>query len=275
MIQINLSIKFLIIVKTVLFCAIITGFLKISLITIQSFLSSNFFSSLIGPVFTIIVTYIFQKIDKKSFTDIGLNFELSTIKNFSIGFVLGIVLISILTFFTAHISGFTIQQNEKGSVLYILFPILPTVVVLALMEEIAFRGYPLIILKNSAGVLPALIITSILFGLYHVVFGWGFTGFISTTIWGLLFAALAVYSNGISMPVGFHSAINLAQLTFGLTGNSSGLWRVVNINGSSTETFLKNEQMILIIAPLILFACCIAILQKKTTADKSICNNRA
>lgn len=268
MIQINRNFKLLIFAKAVLFCAIITGFLKISLITIQSFFPGNFFSSLIGPVFTIIVTYLFLKIDKRSFTDTGLNFELSTIKKFCIGFVLGFVLITILTFFTAYISGFTVQQNEEGRVLYLFFPTLPTIVVLAFMEEVAFRSYPLITLKNSAGVLPALIVTSILFGLYHVVFGWGFTGFISTTIWGLLFAVLAVYSNGISMPVGFHSAINLAQLTFGLTGNSSSLWSVMNKNGSSTETFLKNEQMILIIAPLILVACCIPLLLNKNYRQK-------
>ena len=256
MIQINRSSKFLIIGKVVVFCAVVTALLKISLLTIQSFLPNNFFSSLIGPVFTIVVTYIFLKVDKKSFTDIGLNFERRTLKKFCTGFLLGFVLISLLTFFIAYISGDAIRQNKNGSVLYILFPILPTIIVLAFMEEVAFRSYPLVVLKNKAGVLPALIVTSILFGLYHVVFGWGITGFISTTIWGLLFASLAIYSNGISMPVGFHAAINLAQLTFGLTGDSSSLWRVVNMNGSSIETFLKNEQITLIIAPLILLACC-------------------
>jgi len=180
-------------------------------------------------------------------------------------------LISLLTFFIVYISGDAVQQNKNGSVLYMLFPVVPTIIVLAFMEEVAFRSYPLVILKNKIGVLTALFVTSLLFGLYHVVFGWGITGFISTTIWGLLFAALAIYSNGISMPVGFHAAINLAQLTFGLTGNSSSLWRVVNIKGRTTGTFLKNEQIILIIAPMILFACfAMLILRSKTAANKSI-----
>lgn len=260
MIQINRSPKLLVICKAVLFCVIIIAFLKISLITIQSFLSNNFFSSLIGPVFTIIVTYLFLKLDKNSFTDIGLNFERKTLKKFCIGFLTGFILISLLTFFVAYISGCEIRQNIMGSIIFIFFPVLPTILFLAFMEEVIFRSYPLIILKNKLGVWPALIITSILFGLYHVVFGWGTTGFISTTIWGLLFGSMAIYSNGISMPVGFHSAINLAQLIFGLTGTTYGLWSVVNMHGSTIETFLKNEQITLIIAPLILFAFCVVII---------------
>ncbi|HEY1871025.1 MAG TPA: CPBP family intramembrane glutamic endopeptidase [Chitinophagaceae bacterium] len=244
-------------------------FLKISLITIQSFLSNNFFSSLTGPIFTIVVTYIFLRVNKKSFADIGLNFERRTLKKFFTGFVFGFAVISLLTFFIGYISGFAIQQNDKGSVLYILFPVLPTIIVLAFMEEVAFRGYPLIVVKNSVGVAPALIVTSILFGLYHVVFGWGTTGFISTTIWGLLFATLAIYSNGISMPVGFHSAINLAQLTFGLTGDPSSLWKVVTINRSPSETFLKHEQIALIIAPLVLLSCyTMVMLRNKSSQQK-------
>jgi membrane protease YdiL (CAAX protease family) len=257
MIQINRGSKFLIIAKVVLFCSIVTGFLKISILTIQPLLSNNFFSSLIGPILTIVVTFGFLAIDKKSFADIGLNFERRTLRKFLAGFIMGFALISILTLFAAYISGFGIHQNQNRSLLYMLFPVLPTIIILAFMEEVAFRSYPLIILKDSLGTLTALLITSVLFGLYHVVFGWGITGFISTTIWGLLFAILAVYSKGISMPVGFHSAINFAQLTFGLTGDPLSLWQVVN-NGKSA--FLKTEQITLIIAPLILLVCCTVVL---------------
>jgi hypothetical protein len=178
---------------------------------------------------------------------------------------LGFVFVSGLTIFIAYVSGFKIGQNENGNLLYILFPVFPTILFLAFMEEVAFRGYPLVMLRSKLGVLPAVIITSVLFGLYHVVFGWGMTGFISTAIWGVLLGVLVVYSNGISMAVGFHSAINLAQLTFGLTDDSSCLWKVLSINGISTEKFLKNEQITLIIAPLILLSFLTkAILRKKT-----------
>jgi len=276
MIHIDRRFKFLVVGKVVLFCAVVTAVLKISLLTIQSSLPNNFFSSSIGPIFTIVVTYLFLKVDKKSFTDIGLNFDRRTFKKFCAGFIFGLVLISLLTFFIVYISGDAVQQNKNGSMLYMLFPVLPTIIVLAFMEEVAFRSYPLVILKNKIGGLSASFVTSILFGLYHVVFGWGITGFISTTIWGLLFAALAIYSNGISMPVGFHAAINLAQLTFGLTGNPSSLWRVANIKGSATGAFLKNEQRTLIIAPIILLAgFAILISRSKTTANKSIAKSRA
>ena len=119
------------------------------------------------------------------------------------------------------------------------------------MEEIIFRAYPLITLKNKVGQFMALIITSILFGLYHLLFGWGITGFISTSIWGLAFGLLAIYSNGISMPTGFHSAGNLMQLALGTTGSSFSLWNTVYKSGQQIKDF-PNNGFTVIIAPLIL-----------------------
>jgi len=114
------------------------------------------------------------------------------------------------------------------------------------MEEIAFRAYPLITLKNEVGAIAALVITSILFGLYHIVFGWGIAGFFSTSIWGLLFGFLAIYSNGISMPTGFHSAGNLVESALGVTGSSYGIWNIVSKNGQPIFNFSKSQTLIII-----------------------------
>lgn len=130
------------------------------------------------------------------------------------------------------------------------------------MEEVAFRGYPFITSKNMFGTLTAMIITSILFGLYHTAFGWGIVGFCSTTIWGFLFSNIVIYSNGISMSTGFHSGINLAQFIFGLTGNSLAFW---NIRGIQTERFFNNIQITFIIAPLIIVAILTRLILKNKT----------
>ena len=170
MIQTNQTSRFLIIGKSVLFCAIVTGILKIQSI---SFPSDNFFASMTGPILTVAITYIFLTVDKKSFRDIGLKIDAKTLKNFCMGFFLGIMFVSLLIVFVAYISDFKIQQNKNSNLIFIFITALPTIILLAFMEEVAFRGYPLIATKNEFGILTAMIITSMLFGLYHVVFGWG------------------------------------------------------------------------------------------------------
>ncbi len=262
MIRINQNSKFLIICKVVLFCTIVTGILKIQSI---SFPSADFFSSLVGPILTVATTYIFLKVEKKSFDSIALKLDSKTLKKFFIGFLFGILFVSLLIIFAAYISDFNIQQNKNGNLLFIFLTALPTIILLAFMEEVAFRSYPLITTKNEFGTLTAMIITSILFGLYHVVFGWGIIGFCSTTIWGFLFSILAIYSNGISMPTGFHSAINLTQLVFGLTGNSFSLW---NTKGVQAEIFLNTLQTTLIIAPLIILVIGTRLMLKNKTESR-------
>jgi len=147
--------------------------------------------------------------------------------------------------------GLKIQPNKNVNLLFLLLNALPTIILLAFMEEIIFRTYPLIILKNKIGQFTALITTSILFGLYHLAFGWGITGFISTSIWGLAFGLLAIYSNGISMSTGFHASGNLVQLALGTTGSSYSIWNTAYKNGQQVKNFPASESTI-IVAQLIL-----------------------
>jgi len=147
--------------------------------------------------------------------------------------------------------GLKIQPNKNANLLFLLLNVLPTIILLAFMEEIIFRTYPLIILKNKIGQFTALITTSILFGLYHLAFGWGITGFISTSIWGLAFGLLAIYSNGISMSTGFHASGNLVQLALGTTGSSYSIWNTAYKNGQQVKNFPASE-LTIIVAQLIL-----------------------
>lgn len=265
----NHNSTFIILSKAVLFCAINTGFLWLSLFVMSSIpgMPKNFLSSTIGPILVLSITYLFLKLDKKSFSSIGLKFESSTLKKFFTGILIGVGITSLFMLSIIYASGLKIQLIKNVSFLFLLVIALPTIALLAFMEEIVFRSYPFIILKNTAGTLPALIITSILFGAYHVVFGWGITGFFSTSIWGLAFGLTAVYSNGISMSTGFHFAGNLVQSALGLTGSSYGIWNIASKNGQHVNNF-QNIQTTMIIAQLILLAVIVVCL-KLVLKDKN------
>ncbi len=251
--QTNNSSRFQITIKAVLFCSLITFAWKIFLFINQStsFVSNGLLIGLIGTCLAGGVTYLFLRADKKRFADIGLKMESGTWKKFAAGVLIGIALITLLVIFIAYISNYQIEQTGNANWLFILLTALPPIGLLATMEEITFRCYPQIILKDSLGILPSLAITSVLFGTYHLVFGWGVIGFLSTTIWGFLFCSMAISSNGISLPSGFHTAINLTQSIFGLNGNSFSVW---HINGARDDRFLQNQQMILMLAPIVILA---------------------
>ena len=77
--------------KAVLFCAINTGLLRLSLFITAAIpgLSNNFLTSTVGPILTLLITYLFLQSDKKTFSSIGLQFEFSTLWKFGAGLLLG------------------------------------------------------------------------------------------------------------------------------------------------------------------------------------------
>lgn len=255
MLKTNHDLKSIYIAKSILFCVINTALLKLALFITTAIpgLPNNLLSSSVGPVLVLITTFIFLKIDKKSFSDIGLKLELGTLKRFLTGFTLGALVMSIYVLAVLYSEGLRVMPNKNANFLFIFLQALPIIVLLAFMEELLFRAYPLVILENETGQIAAIIITSLLFGFYHFVNGWGIAGFISTGIWGLAFALLAVYSKGISMPTGFHAAGNLVQLALGTTGNNFSIWNTTYKNGQLVKQFTTSTSTT-VIAQLLLLA---------------------
>jgi hypothetical protein len=115
------------------------------------------------------------------------------------------------------------------------------------MEEVGFRAYPLIILKDKTGIRNSIIITSILFALYHVANGWTIqNSFMGAGVWGIIYGLAAIYSNGISMPTGMHYAANLTASAFGISNGSFNIWILKQDNGMSLENYQSSQLTILI-----------------------------
>ena len=235
----TISTKSAVVLKAVLFCLINIAILKLSFY-VQTLIfgsSQGLLSSLIGPILVVLVTYLFLKWDGKSFAAAGLTVQRSTFRKFVVGVVLGILVMGAYIVCIIYSLGLEIRGNNSASIPYLLVNALPTIILLAWMEEVVFRSYPLVILNQGAGRLAALLITSALFGLYHLVFGWGIAGFFSTAIWGLGFGLLALYSKGISMPTGFHAAGNFMQLALGTSGSAFSIWHITYSTGEPVRNF--------------------------------------
>jgi uncharacterized protein len=74
-------------------------------------------------------------------------------------------------------------------------------------EELFFRGFLLALVTHYSGVIVAILVTSLLFGLYHAYFG--MKGITRTGALGLLFAAIAVASGSLIPAMALHFFIDL------------------------------------------------------------------
>lgn len=246
--------------KSVLFCIVFTGLFVIFSFT-KTFTSDKFeriVHGTIGTFAALLTTYLFLKFDKKSFADIGLKFEKASLKKFFLGVLTGIAIMGLLTMSVILFSNFKIEVNNNSSIFNFLFCTLP-LIPLAFMEEVCFRAYPLIILKDKTGIRNSILITSILFALYHIANGWTIqNSFLGAGVWGIIFGIAAIYSNGISMPTGIHYAANLTTSAFGISNTSFNVWVLKQNNGATLENYQSSELTTLIpqISVLLLAVIC-------------------
>ncbi len=93
---------------------------------------------------------------------------------------------------------------------------------LALTEELFFRGILYRILEQWLGTIVALIIPSLIFGLVHIPNeNITILGVLGATIGGLLLGIMYTYTKRLWLPLAFHFGWNFTQLIFGT--NVSGI----------------------------------------------------
>lgn len=159
--------------RTVIFCMcylvvfMIAGSVYASLERSMNVSAQAFFflSFLVSFVFSLLTVYVFRRVfDRRSFMSLG--FEWKGYKQHAItGLLLGIVLLgieSLILYFTGHLAwtGVTVDLADLLSGLIIM-------VMVAVSEEVVFRGYILNNLMQSVNKWVALGISAALFALLH------------------------------------------------------------------------------------------------------------
>ena len=266
----NIKTKY--ILKSILFCAVFTGLLII-LSFAKGFIPNEFerlTHGIIGTLAALLATVLFLRLDRKRFSDIGLTFERKTVIKFFVGVIIGVVVMGLLATSVIYFSNLEIKINQGSNLLHFFLmtaPLLP----LAFMEELGFRAYPLELLKNRVGIRFSIIITSILFALYHIVNGWSIaSSFYGPAVWGLLFGLAAIYSKGIAMPTGIHYAANLTTSAFGAKNTTASIWTItqpddIKHEGIDWSTILPS------LALLVFSIICIELyMRRKTTANSAL-----
>ncbi len=226
---------------------------------------------IIGTVVSLATIWFFLKMEKSTFKEYGLNWEKTTIKKFIIGIVIGIVLSLLMIFSQVLFSGLEITLSDYQNITYFIIWI-PAIIILGFMEEVAFRSYAFVKLNRIFGLRITQVVIAILFALYHVIMGWSIgIAFLGPGIWALAFGLTAVVSNGISMPTGLHSGVNIVLALFVGKLNIDSIW-TIDFPTEASESMIKgNENFGIGIQICLLVLCIIAtelyLRKKKTRAN--------
>ncbi len=214
----------------------ITGFLQyigIYALKIESTISDartieqQVIISFIGLIGAIITVYVFTKfLEKETFSNIGLSFK-HRLKDIKIGTIIGFLFIAggyLILLFLNQIVFKKIELNVKELFLsFFLFAII------AIGEEIVFRGYILRSLLKLHGRKISLVISAVLFSVMHVLnpnMGW--ITFINLFLAGIVLGLPYVLTKNLWLSIALHFSWNFFQSFFGFNVSGQNSFSVIN-----------------------------------------------
>jgi uncharacterized protein len=177
----------------------------------------GFTFGIFGTAIAVLITWLFIKVEKKTFKNFNLVWKKETLPKFFKGLAIGIASFSLITLILVVFAGLKIEKNPEAINPWIWFWYL-AIIPSAFMEEIVFRSYPLLKLNETFGLRLTQIFVSIAFALYHIALGWSaLTAFLGPGIWALIFGIAAITSKGIALPTGIHVGLNLTLSILGMS----------------------------------------------------------
>lgn len=107
------------------------------------------------------------------------------------------------------VSFFLMPQSARALLLHLML----AVVIAPVAEEVLFRGVALPLLAKSAGPVPAILISSLLFALVH----FHLPSFVPLFVLSLAFSIAYIHTRGVLVPIVMHSLFNGVNLAFLMT----------------------------------------------------------
>jgi uncharacterized protein len=191
---------------------------------LQNLMNGGNLLPVIGILFvlSLLVTYVFRRwIDRKTFISLGLDFS-GHGREAIAGGMLAVFIIcasSLLLKATGHLKWMDIIFDPRA-----LFLAFGSTLVVAFYEELIFRGYILNNLMESFPKWLALMISAVLFMLYHLTSqsSIGFFPMANSLILGLILGLNYLYSKNLWFPFLFHIGWKFLEgPVFGFSGDES------------------------------------------------------
>src|SRR5699024_8911744 len=164
---------------------------------------------------SLLVFFRVKVIEKRSLSSIGFN-KNNWLKKYSLGFLIGLVMMSIIVLILLSFGYITVEKNPIqlvgisaiSSILVILFGW----IIQGATEEIVTRGWLLNVLSTKYNIGVGLLISSTLFGLMHLTNpNVNYIAVINIILVGLFYGLYVIKTNDLWAVCGMHSAWNFAQ----------------------------------------------------------------
>jgi membrane protease YdiL (CAAX protease family) len=221
---------------------LLTGSKGIELL--QTSLLLNATISLVGIVSSVWIARKF--IDRRSFSSLGLSFGPLAIRDLVAGIgitamMMGLVLALELAAGWTRFEGWAWQTAPMRDVVFDLLTGLAIFIAVGFYEEILYRGYLLQNLKDGAGLVTAILLSSVIFAASHTM---NPNSIWYSTLPGILFAALFLTygwfrSGALWLPIGLHIGWNLFEgpiFGFPVRGLDTGRLLAHSITGPTLWT---------------------------------------
>ncbi len=201
----------------------------------RPFILMGLASAVIAVTVFSLSVFMLQK-EAASVSALGLPTDRRRIRELSVGFIITALLFQAVACCQATMVGahwhFQGWSGASGAGIALGFS-----ACMVVAEELVFRGVGFRYLRAAVGDWPAIVLSALVFGGYHIIGSqnWGMglmLQFLTPAVGGLLFGWAAVRTGGLSLPIGLHWGGNWVQA--GIAGfspvddltSSQTLWRI-------------------------------------------------
>lgn len=191
------------------------------------------FFDLIG---TLLLLWVFMKsIDKEPFIELGFHLK-NRFRDVLMGFIIGVFIMAI-----GYLILWSLNEINFETINFNGFELLMTIllfVIVAVVEEMLFRGYILKNLMSSFNKYLALIITSFLFASAH-----GFNpnlsilSIVGLFLGGIFLGISYVYTKNLWFPIALHFSWNLFQSLFGFNVSGIDKYSIIEFNIENNNNY--------------------------------------
>ena len=216
--------------------------LYLALLNVPLFFNNQNLLSLLITLFSfafisLLVFFRVKVIEKRSLSSIGFN-KNNWLKKYSLGFLIGLVMMSIIVLILLSFGYITVEKNPIqlvgisaiSSILVILFGW----IIQGATEEIVTRGWLLNVLSSKYNIGFGLLISSTLFGLMHLTNpNVNYIAVINIILVGLFYGLYVIKTNDLWSVCGMHSAWNFAQgniFGFEVSGLDISVGTLIDLN---------------------------------------------
>jgi uncharacterized protein len=201
--------------------------------SVKQFLIVQFF----GVLSTALVIYFFRRlIDKQSIMSMGFSFDKNRLKDILVGLLVALSIIgggSIFLYAFNYVDFLSVQSN-----LFSLFLSFLLCILIALNEEVFVRGYILNNLMTSMNKYWALVVSAIIFALFHGLnFDISLLAMINIFLAGVILGSTYIFTKNLWFPISLHLFWNFIQgpiLGYSVSGEKIESVLKVNLSGNTS-----------------------------------------